>query len=73
MRLSPDFVEKDRTEEFEQKLSIDLYKMLAGDLRQVSDWMILSVYRRDWTDPGTLDTGAKVAVEEVGIIVVRPV
>ena len=47
--------------------------MLAGDLRQVSDKLISSVYRRDWTDPGTLDTGAKVAVEEVRVIVVRPV
>jgi hypothetical protein len=35
--------------------------------------MISGVYRRDWTDPGTLDTGAKVAVVEVGLIVVRPV
>jgi len=47
--------------------------MLAGDLRQVSDWMVSSVYRCDWTDPETLDAGAKAAVEEVRVIAFRPV
>ena len=33
--------------------------MPAGDLRQVSDWMISGVYRCDWTDPETLDDWRK--------------